>query len=439
MKKASSLKTHQDGGTTKKSNSRKAHQTGGNTNRRKNYQAGGTQNRQRANHRADGTYSKVQARTQTNTNSRNKIVGIKLDGDLDEDFEVFFDEDSNFYSVMFGSSDWVDYMCDLKKYLEIENFYVHVFVEDFDAKYDKITHNEIVDGYWHYKKLKEIRENVKKAKSKPKSKYVVKIQPQDSGDNVFDFNSSVPLPPSSPSVVQMVEVSIPSLDVPLKIVSENIDIPITKEVKHSYPSLDVPLQIVLENSDFSIHDEPSIIDEDMIDDVIVVVYDDITCVKVDVIDATQDRVCKSVDVDIYKNEIIPQIEVDTDESFLKVDVLEKVKHTQVGVVHKIVEVDIIVNDKHTQDGVVHDVEAPSQFRVDDYFIYNDGEQEVLSVIEQCTHQTPINVSDNIINKEIVINKEVQANFYDTFNKDRDNEKQINKEKNFIQNCMQQNY
>jgi len=157
MKKASSLKTHQDGGTTNKSNSRKAHQTGGNTNRRKNHLADGT-------HKTEKNGNKVQSRTQnTATNSRNKIVGIKLDGDLDEDFEVFFDEDSNFYSVMFGSSDWVDYMCDLKKYLEIENFYVHVFVEDFDTKYDKITHNEIVDGYWHYKKnWRKSVKNVKK-------------------------------------------------------------------------------------------------------------------------------------------------------------------------------------------------------------------------------------------------------------------------------------
>lgn len=83
--------------------------------------------------------------------------------------------------------------------------------------------------------------------------------------------------------------------------------------------------------------------------------------------------------------------------------LEKVKHTQVGVVHKIVEVDIIVNDKHTQDGVVHDVEDPSQFRVDDYFIYNDGEQEVLSVNEQSTHLTAI--KDNVmVNKEEILFK-----------------------------------
>jgi len=352
MKKASSLKTHQDGGTTKQSYSRKAHQTGGNTNRRKNYQAGGTQNRQRANHRADGTYSKVQARTQTNTNSRNKIVGIKLDGDLDEDFEVFFDEDSNFYSVMFGSSDWVDYMCDLKKYSEIENFYVHVFVEDFDTKYDKITHNEIVDGYWHYKKLKEIRENVKKAKSKPKSKCVVKIQPQDSGDNVFDFNSSVPLPPSSP-IVHDVCVSIPSLEVVL----DNIVLPVTKEDINSYPSLDSVMVdevyfdvVCISSDDDMIHDFGVCSDNDMNRDIGDAIIQNELLLKpydielpscfyfgcdviefvrwygdvfqsdeiekyVDVIDATQDRVCKSVDVDIYKNEKIPQVVVDTDDSF----------------------------------------------------------------------------------------------------------------------------
>jgi len=252
----------------------------------------------------------------------------------------------------------------------------------------------------------------------------------------------VPVPPSSP-IVHDVCVSIPSLEVVL----DNIVLPVTKENIVSYPSLDVPLQIVLENSDFSIHDDPSIIDEDMIDDVIVVVYDDITCVKVDVIDATQDRVCKSVDVDIYKNEKIPQVVVDTDESFL-----EKVKHTQVGVVHKIVEVDI-ENDKHTQDGVVHVVESLSQVRVDDNF-NNDGEQVIHNGYERCTQNAAIIKINENFNEEVQVNfdevneinkeketKKVQvnftikenginneANFREKFNEDVNNEKRINKEK-----------
>jgi len=156
--------------------------------------------------------------------------------------------------------------------------------------------------------------------------------PQDSGNAnvcVSDF-SSMPLP--SLPIVQDAYVSIPSVEVPLNFILEK-ELPITKEIKFSNPSLDVPLQIVLDDtcriSDFieyvddiaaqdrvckfiDVFDVQNMNNvgyptnviktnqdrvgksaardiEDMIDDVIVVVYDDITCVKVDVIDVIDGR------------------------------------------------------------------------------------------------------------------------------------------------------
>jgi len=132
----------------------------------------------------------------------------------------------------------------------------------------------------------------------------------------------------------------------------------------------------------------------MIDDVIVVVYDNITCVKVDVIDATQDRVCKSVDVD-QKDDEIPQVEVDD------VEILENVN----------VEVDKLEKVKHTQVGVMHVVESLSQVRVDDNFSDDDGEQVFHNGIERCTQNAAIINIDENFDKEVINteNDKVQVN------------------------------
>jgi len=365
------------------------------------------------------------------------MVGIKLDDNLDEDFEIFYDDDYNFYTVMFGSCAWVDYMCDLEKYLEIENFYVNVMDDDFSTKYDKITQKVIENGFLHYKKLKKVREsmemkiNLKKmAKSKP--------QPQDSGENIFTFNSSVPLPDSS--TIDVEKMSIPSLEVP----PEKIVIPITKENLVSYPSLDVVDNVCVDEVYFDV----IFVADDLFHDIGVCIDDDI--------DATQDRVCKSIIVfqsdDIEKVDVskIPQVEIDIVKN-LKVDISENGEHTQVGVMHIEVEIDVDIMedvehaqvgvlqvkdivevtevevDKHTQDGVLQVV--PTQVGVDENFIDNGGEQEVLSVNEQSTHPTAIKDIDNKVNKE---NEEVQANFKNNKDKiDKEIEYKINRDKIFF--------
>jgi len=120
-------------------------------------------------------------------------------------------------------------------------------------------------------------------------------------------------------------------------------------------------------------------------------------------------------------------------NFLKVDVLDNVKHTQVGVIHKDVDnlekinVDKMVNDKHTLDGVMHDVvECPSQVRVDVNFYDNDGEQVIHNGKERCTQIAAIiKIDDNKenINKEKIlfkracdrIIKSLKKKYYKNFN------------------------
>jgi len=150
--------------------------------------------------------------------------------------------------------------------------------------------------------------------------------------------------------------------------------------------------------------------------------------NVDVIKANQDRVGKSATENIEdmiddKSEKIPQVEVDTVDNLVKVDVLEKVKHTQVRVVQNI---DVEVNDKHTQISVVqiNEVDIPTQVGVDDSFIIDDGEHVVHNGNERSTHQAAItqNKMDNEANKN-KINKELMID---------DNNDKFDKE-NFLQN------
>jgi len=86
---------------------------------------------------------------------------------------------------------------------------------------------------------------------------MAKSKPQEGGKDIFNFISYVPLPPSNPAL------------------------PIVKDIEGSVPNLDVPLQSVLEDSNFTIPDVNDI--------VVIVVPDEVVCVKVDVnVDANVD-------------------------------------------------------------------------------------------------------------------------------------------------------